>query len=31
MLYMNIVRRVNPKCSHHKEENVFYLFYFAFV
>ena len=27
MLYMKVVKKVNPTSSHHKKENVFFFFY----
>ena len=31
MLYMKIVKRVNPKSSHHKENFYFFFFYFVSI
>ena len=31
MLYMKVAKTVNPKSSHHKEKNFFYVFNFISV
>ena len=29
MLFMKVIKRVNPKSSHHKEKKNFFYFYFV--